>query len=79
MYLDANAELDEIEPEQRHRPEVLALRVSIYEALKKWELMEAVAKALALHDPDDVRWAASWAYATRAFQWPAEAHPQPVN
>lgn len=65
MHLDANEELEEIEPELRDRSEVLQLRLLIYCALSKWELMQTVAKALALRDPDNVQWAVSWAYATR--------------
>ena len=65
MFLEADAELDEIDPDVRHLPEVLAVRVDIYRALKKWELMQTVAKRMALHDPDEADWTISWAYATR--------------
>lgn len=37
MFLDANAELDEIAPDLRAAPEVLAVRLGIYSGLKKWE------------------------------------------
>ena len=53
MHLDANSELEEIDPEVRHIPEVLEVRVQICPALKKWELMQTVSKALAIHDPDE--------------------------
>ena len=65
MWLDANAELEEIDAEVRHVPEVLEVRVRIYRALKQWELLQVVAKTLAIHDPDEPQWTASWAYATR--------------
>ena len=65
MFLDANAELDEIDPERRHLPEILEVRMHIFCALKKWELMRTVAKELALSDPENVQWTVSWAYATR--------------
>ena len=65
MYLEADAELDEIDPFCRAAPEVLAVRLEIYAGLKKWELMQAVAKKLAEHDPQNVQWAISQAYATR--------------
>ena len=68
LYLDANAELDEIEPEVRHIPEVLAVRVRIYLALEKWELMRTVAARLASHDPEHAQWAVLLAYATRRAQ-----------
>ena len=44
MPLDADAEVDEIDPEQRDATEVLTLRVRIYSALQRRELMQAVAK-----------------------------------
>jgi hypothetical protein len=49
MYLEADAELDEIDPFCRAAPEVLAVRLEIYAVVKKWELMQAVAKKLAEH------------------------------
>ena len=65
MFDDAHSELEEIDPEVRHLPEVLEVRVLIYRALKKWELMQVVAKQLALHDPEEPQWTVSWAFATR--------------
>jgi hypothetical protein len=43
MFLDANAELEEIDPEVRHVPEVLEVRVGVYQGLQQWELMQTVA------------------------------------
>jgi tetratricopeptide (TPR) repeat protein len=68
MYLDANAELEEIDAEVRHVAEVLAVRVSIYAGLEKWELMQTVAGRLTAHDPDNAQWSISLAYATRRAQ-----------
>ena len=68
MYLEADAELDKIDPFCRAAPEVLAVRLEIYAGLEKWELMQVVAKKLAEHDPQSVQWAISWAYATRRAQ-----------
>ena len=65
MFLDANAELEEIDPEVRHVPEVLEVRVQIYRGLKKWELMQTVAKKLTEDDSQESQWPISWAYATR--------------
>lgn len=65
MHLDADAKLEEIDPDVRHVPEVLAVRLQSYCGLKKWELMQTVASKLAKHDPNEVQWAVSWAYATR--------------
>lgn len=68
MFLDADAELDEIDPDVRHVAEVLAVRLEIYRGLKKWELMQTVAGRLARHDPDNVQWAILLAFATRRAQ-----------
>ena len=65
MPLDANDEIESIDPEVRHVPEVLAVRVGIYRALEAWPLMQTVAKQLALHAPDEADWMVAWAYATR--------------
>src|SRR5215475_10703244 len=65
MLLEANAELDEIDPFNRAASEVLALRIAIYRGLEKWELMQEIAKRLADFQPDDIQWTISLAYATR--------------
>ena len=65
MFLEANTELDKIDPFNRAAPEVLALRIAIYRGLKKWELMQEIAKRLADFQPDDIQWTISLAYATR--------------
>ena len=65
MPLDANDEIESMDPELRHVPEVLAVRVGIYRALEAWPLMQTVAKQLALYAPDEVDWTVAWAYATR--------------
>jgi tetratricopeptide (TPR) repeat protein len=65
MFLEANAELDKIDPFSRAAPELLALRLAIYRGLGKWELMKEIAKRLADFQPDDIQWPISLAYATR--------------
>jgi tetratricopeptide (TPR) repeat protein len=65
MYLEADAALDEIDPFCRHLREVLAMRLQIYEGLKKRELMQAVAQKLAEDEPENVQWWISWARSTR--------------
>jgi tetratricopeptide (TPR) repeat protein len=65
MPLDAAAELEEIDPELRTAPEVLALRIRIYSTLKTYAPMQAIAKALAQRFPDDPQWTVFWAFATR--------------
>jgi tetratricopeptide (TPR) repeat protein len=63
-YLDADAALDDIDPFCRHLPEVLAVRVRVYQALERWELMEGVAKRMVEYIPDDAGWWILWAQAT---------------
>ena len=65
MFLEANAELDKIDPFNRAAPEALALRIAIYRGLEKWELMQEIAKRLTEFQPDEVQWPISLAYATR--------------
>ena len=65
MFLEANTELDKIDPFNRAAPEVLALRIAIYRGLEKWELMQEIAKRLADFQPDDIQWTIPFAYATR--------------
>jgi tetratricopeptide (TPR) repeat protein len=65
MFLEADIELDNIDPFSRAAPEVLALRIAIYRGLEKWELIQEIAKRLANFQPDDIQWTISLAYATR--------------
>jgi tetratricopeptide (TPR) repeat protein len=65
MFFEADTELDKIDPFNRAAPEVLAIRLAIYHGLKKWELMQEIAKRLAEFQPDDIQWSISLAYATR--------------
>jgi tetratricopeptide (TPR) repeat protein len=65
MWLDADAELDNIDPFNRAVPIVLALRIEIYRGLQKWELMAELSKRLVEWDPQDVQWIISYAFATR--------------
>jgi hypothetical protein len=68
MWLDANAELDEIDPEARHLPEVLKVRLSIYQGLKKWGLAQVVAVRLSDDEPENERWPAAHAMAARRVE-----------
>jgi tetratricopeptide (TPR) repeat protein len=52
-WLEANAELENITPQQRAHPDVLRLRVDIYAAAKKWDYVVEVASALSRMIPDD--------------------------
>ena len=53
MFLRANDELEEIELDVRHPPDVLLVRLMIYQGLNKWEPMQAVARKLADYDPEN--------------------------
>ena len=55
MFQDANDQLEKIDPFNRAAPEVLAVRLSVYRGLKKWELMQQIAKRLKQFEPDNVR------------------------
>ena len=65
MFQEANDQLENVDPFNRAAPEVLAVRLAIYHGLKKWELMQEIAKRLAEFQPDDIQWTISLAYATR--------------
>jgi tetratricopeptide (TPR) repeat protein len=65
MFLEADTELDKIDPFNRAAPEVLAIRLAIYRGLQKWELMREIAKRLADFQPNEIQWTISLAYATR--------------
>ena len=65
MFVEADSELDKIDPFCRALPEVLAVRLAIYRGLKKWELMQQIAKRLKEFEPDNVQWTIYLAYATR--------------
>jgi lipopolysaccharide biosynthesis regulator YciM len=64
MFQEANDQLENIDPFNRAAPEVLAVRIAVYHGLKKWELMQEVAKRLAEFQPNDIQWTISLAYAT---------------
>jgi tetratricopeptide (TPR) repeat protein len=65
MFLDADAELERIDPFNRAAPEVLAIRIAIYQGLKEWGAMREIAKRLAEFQPEEVQWVVSYAYASR--------------
>jgi hypothetical protein len=46
LYIEANAGIEQIDPFCRCLPEVLITRLAIYHGLKKWELMQVVARKL---------------------------------
>jgi Flp pilus assembly protein TadD len=65
MFDDAAQALEEIEPEDKTRNEVLYARVDIYVAAKKWHLAAAVASHLVKTDPQNPAAWINLAYAVR--------------
>ena len=41
MFQEANDQLENIDPFNRAAPEVLAVRIAVYQGLKKWEVIAA--------------------------------------
>ena len=64
MFIEANDELEQIDADVRHLPEVLEVRLGIYRALEKWELVEVIARKLAQYDPQEPRWRIEWSNAS---------------
>ncbi len=65
LPLDANEEIESIEPAMKTLSEVLEVRMEIYRALAKWELMEVVARQLCRQQPDEPGWFIALGFATR--------------
>jgi len=65
MFLDADAELDQIDPHLRYLPEVLEIKAQIYRELGNWELMLIVSCGLVRFNPTNVQWIVWRAFATR--------------
>jgi Flp pilus assembly protein TadD len=65
MFDDAALVLEEIEPEDKTRSEVLGARVRIYVAAKKWDMAAGVASHLVKVEPKNSSWWISFAYAVR--------------
>ena len=53
LPLEANEELEEVQPQLRAHPEVLKLRYAVYSAAKKWDMALEVASFLHRQLPDD--------------------------
>ena len=68
MLDDAALALEEIEPEDKTRTEVLGARVVLYIAAKKWDMAAAVASHLVKVEPENEAWWISLAYAFRRAQ-----------
>ena len=65
MLDDAALALEEIEPEDKTRTEVLGARVVLYFATKKWDMAAAVASHLVKVEPENEAWWINLAYSVR--------------
>jgi lipopolysaccharide biosynthesis regulator YciM len=65
MFDEAAQVLQEIEPEEKTRDEVLGARVDLYVAAKKWDMAAAIASHLVKVQPETAGWWISLAYAVR--------------
>lgn len=74
MFLEANEELENIDPYCRALPEVLNARLAIYQGLQKWELMAVVANKLVEWNPNEPGYFVDLAYATRRVESVSAAH-----
>jgi Flp pilus assembly protein TadD len=65
MFDDAAQALEEIEPDDKTRKEVLAARVDLYMAAEKWDMAAAVASHLVKAQPENAGWWINLAYSIR--------------
>ena len=68
MFDDAAMALEEIEPEDKTRSEVLGARVGLYMAARKWDMAAAVASHLVKVEPENAGWWISLAYSVRRIE-----------
>jgi len=54
LHLDANEELEKIQPQLRGHPDVLEIRWHIYAKEKRWEACVEIANAIVLRAPENV-------------------------
>ena len=60
MLDDAANALEEIEPEDKTRTEVLSVRVDLYSAARKWDMVAAVASHLVKVEPRKLAGGSIW-------------------
>jgi Flp pilus assembly protein TadD len=65
MLDDAALALEEIEPEDKSRNEVLGARVVLYIAAKKWDMAATLASHLLKVEPENEAWWINLAYSVR--------------
>ncbi len=65
MFDAAALALEEIEPEDKTRTEVLGARIALYITAKKWDMAAAVASHLVKVEPENEAWWINLAYSVR--------------
>ena len=65
MLDDAALALEEIEPEDKTRTEVLGARIALYITAKKWDMAAAIASHLVRVEPENEAWWINLAYSVR--------------
>src|SRR5205807_7054356 len=73
-HLEANEELEQIAPQLRGHPDVLAVRLQVYEAAEKWEYAAEVARAICHLAPDNSFGWIRYAFALHVLKRTKEAH-----
>jgi lipopolysaccharide biosynthesis regulator YciM len=68
MFDSAAQVLEEIAPEDKNRTEVLGMRVQLYMAAKKWDMVAAVASHLVKVEPENAGWWITLAYSVRRIE-----------
>ena len=56
LYMQANSELEQMSPETRRWPEVLAVKLAIFDGLRLWEMVEIVTLQLLESAQGNPRW-----------------------
>jgi len=56
LYMQANQELEQMSPDSRFWPEVLAIKLAIFSGLKLWEMVEIIAVQLAGSAAGNPQW-----------------------
>jgi predicted Zn-dependent protease len=73
MWNESWNELEALPPETRHRPQVILLRVMIYNNLKRWEEASIIGRGALHHYPDFGALYVATAHALRHYSGAAEA------
>jgi hypothetical protein len=79
LYMQSNQELEQMSSDTRHWPEVLALKLVIFDALKLWDMVEIAAQQLkdsARGNPQWIRVAERARQETRAARLREEIRPR---